>query len=92
MQCALSPYKQENTRMRTREGPRVGKRDKPRESVTGSNSIAYGQLGSDWVTTGGESKDEGHGKRCHGRRQLVGGRDLRNKRRNETHQVPNRGP
>jgi hypothetical protein len=68
----------------------VGKKDKPRERVTGPNGIANGEFGFQGVTVGGKSEDEGHGERCHRRRQLVGGGDLRDEGRNESDQVPSR--
>jgi len=57
--------------MRTSDAPRVGKRNKPREGVGGSNCIANGHLGFQRVATRRDGEHKTHGKWGHRRRQLI---------------------
>lgn len=64
---AMRTFSLQVKEVRTKKGPRVGKRDKPREGVRGPNGIADSHFGFQRVAARGDGKHKTHRKWGHRR-------------------------
>ena len=58
----------------------MGERDKPRDGVGGPNGVANTHFGLQWVAARGDREHKTHRKRGDRWRQLVGCRDLKERK------------